>query len=167
MFYVRQSSSSFGWTLDGARYHSLLQVRKIQCCVQSIPASIIHYSLREAAPGSGHLPRDSIASTDGTPLLALSTRLLDMSSDRCSLNQNHPNPFNPETTIEFTLGLDGPTRLEVINAAGARVALLVDEYLPAGRFVARWNASELPSGICYYRLVSGEWSQINRMMVVK
>lgn len=118
-----------------------------------------HQPCLEIMTRAGRIEIDSIC--------GLNMRLIDVGADKYSLAQNHPNPFNPETTIEFTLGLDGPTRLEIMNAAGERVALLVDEHLAAGRFQARWNASALPSGLYYYRLTSGDWSQVNRMVVVK
>lgn len=108
---------------------------------------------------SGRIQMDSIC--------GMLTRLIEMSSSKYTLSQNSPNPFNPSTTIGFSLGLDGPTRLEVLNAAGERVALLVDANLQSGGFEVTWNAGELPSGIYYYRLTSGHWSQVNRMAIVR
>jgi hypothetical protein len=100
-------------------------------------------------------------------ICGLSFRLIESSPSGYALKQNAPNPFNPVTEIEFTLGLDGATRLEVLNAAGARVALLVDEYLQPGRYAARWDGSAMASGLYYYRLTSGAWSRTGRMVLVK
>jgi hypothetical protein len=94
-------------------------------------------------------------------------RLIEASSSKYSLAQNAPNPFNPTTEIEFSLGLDGQTTLTVYNAIGERVALLVDGSLQPGKYSVRWDASAYPSGLYYYRLSSGVWSQTGRMMLRK
>jgi hypothetical protein len=83
------------------------------------------------------------------------------------LKSPRPNPFNPATEIEFSLGLDGPTRLEVLNVAGERVAVLVDEYMQPGGYAVRWDAGTMPSGLYYVRLTSGVWTQVQSMVLVK
>jgi hypothetical protein len=84
-----------------------------------------------------------------------------------SLSQNYPNPFNPTTTIEFSLRQDGRTTLEVFNILGQVVATLIDENLKAGAYQVRFNASVLPSGVYFYRLRSGEFVGIKKMMLLK
>jgi hypothetical protein len=84
-----------------------------------------------------------------------------------SLSQNYPNPFNPTTTIEFSLRQDGRTTLEVFNILGQVVATLINENLKAGAYQVRFNASVLPSGVYFYRLRSGEFVGIKKMMLLK
>ncbi|MDB5035117.1 MAG: hypothetical protein JWQ98_2358 [Chlorobi bacterium] len=108
---------------------------------------------------TGRLTLDSIC--------GLHLRLIEQIVGEYALRRNAPNPFNPATTIEFSLGLDGPTRLEVLNGEGARVALLVDGYMGPGRYSVMWDAASMPSGIYFYRLVSGDWSRTGRMMLVR
>jgi hypothetical protein len=111
----------------------------------------------EARPGS--LKLDS--------LCGLSYRLIEFSANKYSLSQNDPNPFNPSTRIAFSLAFDGPVRLEVFDATGNRVAVLVEESMAAGSYEAVWDAGNAASGVYYYRLTSGGWSATRRMVVVK
>jgi len=97
----------------------------------------------------------------------LNLRLIQLSDATYALEQNVPNPFNPTTEIRFSLGLDGPTRLVIHDALGRAVATLVDGYLQPGEYSVVWDASDQPSGLYYYRLVSGDWSATGRMMLVK
>jgi hypothetical protein len=84
-----------------------------------------------------------------------------------ALRQNSPNPFNPTTDIQFSVGLDGQTTLMVYDAKGSQVATLVDTYLQPGEYTVTWDASNMPSGLYYYRIVSGHWSQTQSMMLQK
>ena len=59
--------------------------------------------------------------------------------DGYALGAAYPNPFNPEITIEFSVPRDGPVKIEVFNAAGQRLSLLVDEALRAGTYKTVWN----------------------------
>jgi len=69
-----------------------------------------------------------------------------------SLSQNFPNPFNPSTTIQFSLGHSGFATLKVFDTLGREVATLVSEVLAAGMFRTEWDATGVPSGVYFYRL---------------
>jgi hypothetical protein len=97
----------------------------------------------------------------------LNFRLIEMLGSKYSLGKNRPNPFNPSTDIEFSVGLDGQTSLVIYNAIGERVATLVDQYLQPGTYKVTWDATAFPSGLYYYRLNSGDWSQTNTMILSK
>jgi hypothetical protein len=84
-----------------------------------------------------------------------------------ALRQNSPNPFNPTTDITFSIGLDAQTSVKVYDAKGAQVATLVDTYLQPGEYTVTWDASSMPSGLYYYRIVSGHWSQTQSMTLQK
>lgn len=68
------------------------------------------------------------------------------------LNANYPNPFNPSKTIEFALPTPGFVTLSLFNVLGEQVATLVSEELTAGSYKYEWDATELTSGIYFYRL---------------
>ena len=72
------------------------------------------------------------------------------------LSQNYPNPFNPSTTIEFALPTPGFVRLSIFNILGEKVATPVSEDLTAGSYKYEWDATELTSGIYFYRLKAGD-----------
>ncbi len=84
-----------------------------------------------------------------------------------SLMQNYPNPFNPTTNIKFSIPNSGLASLKVFNTLGQEVATLVNQYLQAGSYNADWNASGYSSGVYFYRLESGAFSQTKRMLLIK
>lgn len=83
------------------------------------------------------------------------------------LMQNFPNPFNPSTTIDFKVKEAGKAQLEVYNQLGERVALLFNEYVNPGHYSVKFNASFLPSGIYFYRLVINHFNQTKKMFVIR
>ncbi|GAB4290185.1 MAG: hypothetical protein Kow0098_08580 [Ignavibacteriaceae bacterium] len=83
------------------------------------------------------------------------------------LEQNYPNPFNPSTTIKFSLPSNELTKLTVYNALGEEVALLINEVLQAGFHQVSFNAAGLPSGVYFYRIEAGDFTQVRKMMLTK
>jgi hypothetical protein len=84
-----------------------------------------------------------------------------------ALHQNYPNPFNPSTTIEFALPHAGFVTLKVYNVLGGQVATLIAGDHEAGTFKATWNASGMPSGVYFYRLIAGEYVQTKKAVLKK
>lgn len=101
------------------------------------------------------------------PICGLNLRLIELTSQSYTLDQNTPNPFNPVTVIRYSLGLDGPTTMLLYNAQGQMLQTLVDEYQQPGVYELTVDVSALPSGIYYYTLVSGDWTETRAMTVVK
>ncbi|MBK9333886.1 MAG: T9SS type A sorting domain-containing protein [Ignavibacteria bacterium] len=84
-----------------------------------------------------------------------------------TLNQNFPNPFNPSTSISFTLSSESPVKLSVYDIAGREVDLIINQNLQAGLHSYIWNAGNFSSGVYYFRLVSGDFSETKQMNLVK
>jgi hypothetical protein len=84
-----------------------------------------------------------------------------------SLKQNYPNPFNPATTIEFSLSKSTLTTLRVYNVLGQEVAELINNEINAGTHRVNFNASNLPSGVYFYKLESDNNSQVKKMLLLK
>jgi len=84
-----------------------------------------------------------------------------------TIHQNYPNPFNPTTTISFELNKPAEVRLTVFDALGRTVVTLVNEQKSAGLHSIEFDASNLSSGIYFYRLDSGEFSQTKRLTLIK
>lgn len=89
-----------------------------------------------------------------------------------SLYQNYPNPFNPSTKIKFEIAADskGQTadvKLIIYDALGREVSVLVNEQLKAGEYEVEWNAQNFPSGVYFYRIVSGEFILTRKMVLIK
>ncbi len=84
-----------------------------------------------------------------------------------ALLQNYPNPFNPSTTIRFELPKAGITTLSIYNILGQRVYTVTDKYLRAGRYSFRINASRWASGVYFYRIRSGNFMEVKKMILIK
>ncbi len=86
-----------------------------------------------------------------------------------SLSQNYPNPFNPTTKIKFDIGGTASTEtiLSVYDVLGHEVAVLVDQQLQPGTYEADWDASAYPSGVYYYKLESGSFTETKKMVLIK
>jgi hypothetical protein len=83
------------------------------------------------------------------------------------LGQNFPNPFNPSTTISYSLPKAAFVTLRVFNTLGQEVALLTSGPKEPGHYQTKWNASDVPSGVYFYRLHAGEFVATQRMILLK
>ena len=83
------------------------------------------------------------------------------------LHQNHPNPFNAGTRITFELQEGARVRIEVFNLLGKRLSTLIDDFLPGGAHVAHFFAENLPSGLYWYRLTAGAFSETRKMVYIR
>ena len=83
------------------------------------------------------------------------------------LFQNYPNPFNPVTNINFSLPAKSFVSLKVFDLIGREVATFVSQEKSAGTYQVTFNASRLPSGIYFYRLIAGTFTQAKKMLVLK
>ncbi len=83
------------------------------------------------------------------------------------LLQNFPNPFNPVTTIRFNVPKKSEVTLTVYDAAGKKVRTLVNGFLNAGQHAVRFDGSDLASGVYFYRLSANNFSQTNKMLLIK
>lgn len=112
------------------------------------------------------------------PVVGLSNSVIPFSSEghenlennipfTYSLNQNYPNPFNPSTFIEYSIANADKVELKVYDLLGREVATLVNEIQNPGSYNVMFNASGLSSGIYFYRIVSGSFSQVRKMILVK
>ncbi len=87
--------------------------------------------------------------------------------DKYSLSQNYPNPFNPVTSIKYQIPESGFTTLKVYDILGNEVASLVNEKREAGSYEVNFSGDGLSSGVYYYKLSSGSFSDTKKMMLVK
>ncbi|KAF0140528.1 MAG: peptidase S8/S53 subtilisin kexin sedolisin [Stygiobacter sp.] len=83
------------------------------------------------------------------------------------LEQNYPNPFNPTTSINFSVANDGIVNLEIFNMLGEKVATLLNEYKPAGKYSVNFDASKLASGIYLYRINTNQFVKTMKMSLIK
>lgn len=96
-----------------------------------------------------------VSESDGSPTL------------RFALEQNYPSPFNPSTTIAYSLKDPGSVDLKVYDVLGQEVETLVDKFQPAGRYRITFDGSHLPSGVYFCRLQQGMRSEVRRLVLCK
>ncbi len=81
--------------------------------------------------------------------------------------QNFPNPFNPVTTIQFTVPEKDYVTIKVFDIMGREVTTLVNEHKASGEYKVEFNASDLPSGIYYYRMQAGDFISSRKLILLK
>jgi hypothetical protein len=86
-----------------------------------------------------------------------------------NLSQNYPNPFNPVTNFRFTLpdNFKGNVMLKIYDLTGREVASLVNGNLSSGIHEYQWDASKLSSGVYFYKLQAGQYSDVKKLMLIK
>ena len=84
-----------------------------------------------------------------------------------NLSQNYPNPFNPTTTINFSLPTSNQVNLKVFDTLGREVMTLVNEKREAGSYSLKFNGNDLPGGLYFYKLQSGNFIAVKKMIVLK
>ncbi|MFC1618860.1 FlgD immunoglobulin-like domain containing protein [Candidatus Neomarinimicrobiota bacterium] len=111
-----------------------------------------------ADPGEPTISKATLIDGNGAILNPVISSAEAMMPTEFSLSQNFPNPFNPETTINFSLPVDGSVKLAVYNLLGQEVRTLVSGAMETGSYKAMWNSldnfgQKVPSGLYFYRLV--------------
>lgn len=89
-----------------------------------------------------------------------------------SIEQNYPNPFNPKTNISFALPVSGNVSIAVYNVLGQEVKSLVDQPMEAGHHTITWDGtnnggSQVSSGVYFYRITAGTFTESRKMMMLK
>jgi hypothetical protein len=87
--------------------------------------------------------------------------------NRFMLQQNYPNPFNPSTAISFDLPKKSFVSLKVFDALGRETASILSEEISAGSYTQQWNANGLPSGVYFYRLKAGAFTQTRKLVLLR
>lgn len=119
---------------------------------------------KESNPAFG---RDWIPSPDLTPVSISDSGPPPEAPNKYELMQNYPNPFNPSTNIRYTLPKAGHVNISIYDLLGRKVATLVDERKSSGDFEVKFEASDLSSGIYFYRIKANSFIRVNKMILLK
>ena len=175
----RQSDkrTAYTWRDDGNSFppgrldyqiysNSIINVEKdfvIQTEVMSA-SRLNQYGLQllDTRTASDHFPKVADLSFDTITSVPYQNNLVAF-----NLEQNYPNPFNPKTNIGFRIPDFGFVSLKVYDILGNSVATLMNDYVSAGDYKVEFNSSELPSGIYFYQLKSGNYLETKKMVVLK
>ncbi len=152
--YIPNSITEFG--NDGNHYNDSINQRPNTAVPDSI-ADALHYA-------SDHLPVYSLFEfRSGVGVNQISSTI----PEEYKLYQNYPNPFNPNTKIRFAISDLRFTILKIYDILGKEVGTLVNENLSAGSYEVNWNAEDFESGVYFYRLESGDYVEIRKMLFIK
>jgi photosystem II stability/assembly factor-like uncharacterized protein len=100
---------------------------------------------------------DILTSVQETPFIASSYKL----------DQNYPNPFNPITKIKFSIPKSDFVKIRVYDVLGKEIQTLLNEYKTTGSYDIEFDASSLPSGVYFYRMISGSYSETKKMLLLR
>ena len=113
------------------------------------------------------LIRAGLKAVDAIQAEEKAAKMAAMLPDRFALFQNHPNPFNPVTTIAYELAEPGDVTLTIYTVTGQQVSTLVSGHQEVGHYEVRWNGNGFGDGIYLCRLEAGRFAQTKRMLLLK
>lgn len=123
------------------------------------PTSVLYYKVRAI----------DIHGNEGAPspeaALILTEAGMEHTPAEFSLSQNYPNPFNPSTRIGYSLPQGSAVSLKMFDVLGEYLTTLVDGYQPAGTHEVEWVASDYPSGVYFYRIQAGGFTQTRKLIL--
>ncbi|MBI4535396.1 MAG: T9SS type A sorting domain-containing protein [Ignavibacteriae bacterium] len=110
-----------------------------------------------------------IAITDTNDVVVTDVEELERTETTLSyqLKSNYPNPFNPATTISFSIPMRSFVTLTVFDLLGREVSTLLSEELPSGSYTQQWNADGLTTGVYFYQLRAGSFVQTNKLVLLR
>jgi hypothetical protein len=87
--------------------------------------------------------------------------------DKFSLSQNYPNPFNPRTKIKYGLKKDCKVKISIYDINGNKVETILDDEKPAGYHQVSWNAGSVPTGVYFYKIRAGKFTDVKKCVLMK
>ncbi|MFQ6009141.1 MAG: T9SS type A sorting domain-containing protein [Candidatus Zixiibacteriota bacterium] len=124
-------------------------------------------------PNGSHYTYNTVVTSGEVTFLELSSAVLTVDDNTkvprsFTLYQNYPNPFNPITTIRYSLPFGTHVKLVVYNILGQKVTVLVDAHQPSGNHEVKWDATNLSSGVYFYKIViNGQLSAVKKAIYMK
>ncbi len=94
-------------------------------------------------------------------------KAIDVAPDKFMLEQNYPNPFNPSTNIIYSIKEPGFVTLIIYDIYGREIETLVKEHQNSGKYLVNWQPKNLPSGVYYYQLKTGNLTSVKKMLYIR
>ena len=104
---------------------------------------------------------------NGSDIITETNKISSIVPDEYNLSQNYPNPFNPVTKIEFAIPKNNFVTLKVYDLTGREVAVLLNNNFTAGKYEVSFDGTKLSSGVYFYKLISGDFTSVKKMILVK
>jgi hypothetical protein len=102
-----------------------------------------------------------------SPVITENTVTENLVPKEFSISQNYPNPFNPSTQINFSLPNTSNVRITVFDITGKEVTTLVNRSVEAGRHTVNFDSNGLSSGVYFYNITAGNFTQTMKMILAK
>jgi len=163
------------WRTDTTQsYNEVTMTQSLDTFRASIPAQPLGtkvYYYISANSNSGRTSTKPVTAPAGYIKFVIdnptSVTPLTMQPEVYILSQNVPNPFNPETKINFSIPRSGLVTLKIYDISGREVSTIVNEIRNAGSNIVSFNASNLPSGVYFYRMQTDGFADTKKMMLIK
>ena len=150
------SSGNQSILISGIKYPCKIKVENMSFTLKDVTGKVINNKLK---PGE-ELTIDNPAINK----LMVSEELIP---SEYALEQNYPNPFNPTTTIRYSIPADGFVNISLYNTLGEKVAEIVNAFNKAGSYQVEFDASRISSGMYLYRMQTGSFISVKKMMILK
>ena len=126
------------------------------------------YNFIDKAPAGGYKFAYRLKQIDNKGLFNYyDQKEINLVLDDFGLYQNYPNPFNPSTIIKYQLPVNANVKIKLFNSLGEEVKTLLNDFKQAGIYELQLNTSELASGVYYYRIDSGNFTDTKKLIVLK
>ncbi len=145
-------------------------VSRVHDATTSLAPSLTSYMFNGTTAGGGVIYAGFGPSKiwfNGSGITTAIDPISGITPENFSLSQNYPNPFNPVTKISFAIPKNNLVTLKVYDITGKEVATLINENMSAGEYEATFDASKLSSGVYFYKLSSGNFTDVKKMMLLK
>jgi photosystem II stability/assembly factor-like uncharacterized protein len=165
--FVVSGNNIFTGTGSGVFFSTNNGTSWIECNVGLIEWPVV-YAL--AISGTNLFCALSVGSVWKRPLSDIITSVERRSTDlptQFNLDQNYPNPFNPATNISFSIPSKSFVSLKVFDIMGREVSTITSEEMSVGNYSKQWNAANIPSGVYFYRLQAGSFTETKKMILLK
>jgi photosystem II stability/assembly factor-like uncharacterized protein len=147
---IHTSNSGTSWVIQTSGTNQILNA-----------VSFANTNLGIAAGNSGTILRTTNGGLSGIHVISNNV------PKSLSLSQNYPNPFNPNTKIKFDIAKQDNVKLSLYNVLGKEVAVLIDNQMNPGTYEIDWNAVNISSGVYFYKMTAGNFTEIHRMVLMK
>ncbi len=158
--YKRSTDSGVNWEPDLILTSNSLSSENTSIFVSNSTVNILWTDLRH---GNGEIYYKKNPTGNPIGIMPISNEI----PEHYNLMQNFPNPFNPQTNINFDIPIIGFVKLVIYDVNGRVVETLVENELNIGKYSITWNAEKYASGIYFYRIITNDYSEVKKMILIK
>ncbi|MBS1492724.1 MAG: T9SS type A sorting domain-containing protein [Bacteroidetes bacterium] len=161
-----KNGALIGFNTRTATYPGTYPVDTLKCSfAQGFNSVVLHYQQRP--PTCQDYGVIYLADKMQVTSLVVNVNSANSNITNFGLVQNYPNPFNPSTTIKYFIPTKNFVTLKIYDSKGTEVMTIVNEYKDTGEYEIQLNNTNLSSGVYYYKLIAGDFSETKKMIILK